>query len=291
MAADFTLNFRVGGTRASAAERDPKFIAARTVELLRKQAEAKGVERVAEAIVAAEAAIIQDITLDAQRFGASAARVFTRIKSPASGSVSIAFDTINRGAAVFSSDRTSSRLKGKTTTEWLALTKATIANKHRRMKASRRRTRGVRSAGDPNTFFVDTGDLRKTLTDFLGPAMGMLVDPKITVRRGPRKVTVSISLLAQASGKEKAGVSAQSLPGAYGGRATRSESLFLRYLKKAGAPDRDPKHPLAHKLENPRGISRPFLQDTLLYWISIRLPLVLEKSLRTALSRRTKKNR
>lgn len=288
---DFALNFRLGARRAGAGEPpDPSFVAAKAVELLRRQAEAKGVERVAEAVLAAQNEIVQDIAQDAARFGSQAARVFTRIKSPTEGMVSTALDGISRAAAVSSTNRMSARLKGKTTVEWAALTKGTLENKRRRLRAARRGG-GRRTAGEATTFFVDSGELRSVLTSFLGPAMALLVDPKVTVRRGPRKVTVSLSLMAQASGKEKAGVTAAAIPGIYGGGTAREESLFVRYLKKAGAPDRDPLHPLAYKLENPRGAHRPFLQNTLVFWVSNRLPLVLEKSLRTALSRRVKKGK
>ncbi|GBU16875.1 MULTISPECIES: hypothetical protein [Methylobacterium] len=285
---DFTLLFRVGGRRANTVDQDPSFVAAKSVELLRAQAEKKGVERTAEGIFAARDDIVRDIAQDADRFGSQAARVFTKIRSPASGTITTALDGISRASAVSSTDSASSRLKGKTTVEWVALTKRTLENKRRRMVSSRRR-RGAVSAGQPDTFFVDTGNLRKVLLDYFGPALASLVDPKIIVRRGPRKVTVSLSILAQASGKEKAGVSPQSLPGAYGDGGARSESLFVRYLKKVGAPDRDPKHPLLYKLENPHGTHRPFFQNTLIFWISNRLPIVLDKSLRKALSRRVKK--
>lgn len=191
--------------------------------------------------------------------------------------LTISLDDVSRNAGVFSNDSMSKRLQGKTTVEWLALTKQTIANKRRR------------KAGSPTTFFVDSGALRDLLIEYLGPAMATLVDPRIVVRKGPRRVSVTLSLMAQASGREKAGVTGQSFPGATGGASAREESLFVRYLKKAGAPDRDPKHPLAYKLENPRGSHRPFLQDTLVYWISRRLPLVLDKSLRSALAKAKKK--
>ena len=284
---DVTLNFRVGAVKSSTQASDPAFVAAKTVELLRRKAEEKGADRVVEAILANQAQIVADITADASKFAASAARVFTRIKSPPTGSVSISLDDVNRSAGVFSTDSTSKRLRGKTTVEWLALTKRTLDNKRRRQRASRRGGRG--SAGEAATFFVDSGDLRKLLLDHLGPAMAAMLDPKITVRRGPRKVTATISVMAQASGREKAGVTGSSFPGAGApGAVARQESLFVRYLKKAGARD-NPRHPLAYKLENPNGQHRPFLQNALVFWLNVRLPLVLEKSLRTALSRRIKR--
>lgn len=275
MAADLQLLFRVGGSKTG----DPGFVAARAVELLRERAEAKGIERLMEAIVADEKAIVAAITADADKFAGQAARVFTRLKSPSSGSVTISLDDISRNAGVLSSDSMSKRLQGKTTTEWLALTKQTVANKRRR------------KAGEPTTFFVETGALKALLTEYLGPAMAALVDPRIVVRKGPRRVSVTLSLMAQASGREKAGVTGASFPGAAGGGIAREESLFVRYLKKVGAPDRDPKHPLAYKLENPRGAHRPFLQNTLVYWISRRLPLVLDKSLRSAVAKSKKKGK
>lgn len=288
---DFTLNFRVGAGRRSTTESTADFVAAKAVEVLRAQAEKKGVERVAAAVEASSADIIRDITVDAERFGSQAARVFTKIQSPASatGSVITALEGIPRASAVSSRDAGSSRLKGKTTVEWKALMKTTLENKRRRMQASKRRRSGVTSAGQPTTFFVDTGALRAVLLSYMGPAFAALIDPKIVVRRGPRKVTVSLSILAQASGKEKAGVSSDSLPGIYRSASTDSEALFVRYLKKVGAPDRDPRHPLKHKLENPRGKHRPFFQNTLIFWLATRLPAVLDKSLRTSISRRTKK--
>jgi hypothetical protein len=287
MVADFAINVRAGGNRQSTAENTPEFIARKTVDALRRQIEAKGVERVLEAIVANEAAIVRDVTRDAERFGGQAARVFTRVKSSPGGTVSISLDDISQrtGTLVSSTDRMSSRLKGKTTVEWLALRKATVDAKRRRMRQKRRK-KAARSAGEPETFFVDSGALRATLTDFLGPAMALLVDPKILVRRGTRKVTATMSVMAQASGREKAGLTYQTLPQAYGGAtATGSESLFIRYLKRAGAKDTN----LGAKLENPNGRHRPFLQNTLVYWISNRMPLVFEKSLKTALAKRVKK--
>lgn len=275
MAADLQLLFRVGGSKTG----DPGFVAARAVELLRERGEAKGIERVMEAVIADEPAIVAAVTADAAKFASQAARVFTRLKSPSSGSVSISLDDISRNAGVLSGDSMSKRLQGKTTTEWLALTKQTVAAKRRR------------KVGEPATFFVNTGALRTLLTEYLGPAMAALVDPRIVVRKGPRRVSVTLSLMAQASGREKAGVTGASFPGANGGGVARDESLFVRYLKKAGAPDRDPKHPLAYKLENPRGSHRPFLQNTLVYWISRRLPLVLDKSLRSALAKTKKKGK
>ena len=275
MAADLQLLFRVGGTKTS----EPAAVAARAVAVLREHAEAKGIERVMEAVVANEQAIVAAVTADAAKFASQAARVFTRLKSPSSGSVSISLDDISRNAGVLSGDTMSKRLQGKTTTEWLALTKQTVAAKRRR------------KAGEPATFFVNTGALRTLLIEYLGPAMAALVDPRIVVRKGPRRVSVTLSIMAQASGREKAGVTGASFPGASGGGVARDESLFVRYLKKAGAPDRDPKHPLAYKLENPRGSHRPFLQNTLVYWISRRLPIVLDKSLRSALAKTKKKGK
>lgn len=288
---DFTLNFRVGGERRSTADADPKFVAAKTVAALRAQAEKKSVERVALALEAAAPDIIAAITKDAETFGSRAARVFTKIQSPEGhGVVSTALEGISRSSAIFSRDRGSSRLQGKTTVEWAALTKATLNNKRRRQRAARRRRKGTsKSAGAPETFFVDTGALRQVLLDYMGPAFAALVDPKVVVKRGPKKVTVTLSILAQASGKEKAGVTSDSLPGIYRDANTDSESLFVRYLKRAGAPDRDGKHPLQRKLENPRGKHRPFFQNTLIFWISQRLPGVLDKSLRSAIAQRSKK--
>lgn len=275
MAADLQLLFRVGGAKGG----DAGFVAERAIAVLRERAEAKGIERLMDAIVADEKAIVAAITADAAKFGAQTARVMTRLKSPSTGSVTISLDDISRNAGVLSGDSMSKRLQGKTTTEWLALTPQTVANKRRR------------KSGEPTTFFVDTGALRKTLREYLGPAMEQLVDPKIVVRRGPRRVSVTLSLMAQASGREKAGVTGASFPGASGGGIAREESLFVRYLKKAGAPDRDPKHPLAYKLENPRGAHRPFLQNSLIFWISRRLPLVLDKSLRSAVAKAKKKGK
>lgn len=284
MAADFQINVRAGGNRGSATESTPAFIAQRVVDALRKQIEAKGTERVLEAIITHQEAIIRDITRDALRFGDQAARVFTRVKSSTAGTVSISLDDISKrtGTLVSSTDRMSARLKGRTTVEWLALRTKTVEAKRRRMR--RKRGKGARkSAGEPETFFVDSGALRETLTSFLGPALALLINPKITVRRGPRKVTATLSIMAQASGKEKAGLTYQTLPQAYGGgSAAESESLFVRYLKRAGAKDPH----LGAKLENPRGRHRPFLQNTLIFWISNRMPLVFEKSLKAALSKR-----
>jgi len=279
---DFSLNFRVGGTKSD----QPAFVAARAMQVMREQAERKGMDRLVAAIEANQAQIVADIAADAAKFGASAAKVFTRIKSPATGSVSISLDDVARGAGVSSTDSLSKRLQGKSTVQWLALTRETIRNKQRRARA-RRGAR--RSAGDATTFFVDTGELRDTLNRYLGPALVLMLDPKIRVTRGPRKITATISVMAQASGREKAGVTGASFPGAVTrGAIARNESLFVRYLKRAGAKD-DPRHPLAYKLENPNGAHRPFLQNALAYWISVRLPIVLEKSLRSALAKRIKK--
>ncbi|GJE78084.1 hypothetical protein [Methylorubrum suomiense] len=286
MSADVSLNFRVGPAKSSTSAADPRFVAAKAVELLRQAAEAKGADRVVEAIVANQNQIVADVAADASKFAASAARIFTRIKSPPTGRISISLDDITRGAGVSSTDSMSKRLKGKSTVEWVALTQKTIANKRRRA-----RRRGSRSTGDVTTFFVDSGDLRQLLLTYLGPAVALLLDPKISVRRGPRKVTATISVMAQASGREKAGVTGASFPGAASpGAVAREESLFVRYLKRAGARD-DPRHPLAYKLENPAGQHRPFLQNTLVFWLSTRLPVVLEKSLRMALAKRTRKGK
>lgn len=286
--ADLALKFRVGGTAAGTAASVPGFVGDRAAKILAQAAEKKGLDRVIEAIQAHESQIVAEIAADAAKFGVSAAKVFTRIQSPATGAVSISLDDIHRNAGVTSTDSLSKRLQGKTTTQWQALTRATIANKQRRMRRARRG--GARgSAGSANTFFVDTGALRDVLNQYLGPALAMLLDPKIVVKRGPRKVTATISVMAQASGREKAGVTGASFPGVSApGVLSRNESLFVRYLKRAGVRD-DPKHPLAYKLENPRGAHRPFLQNTLAFWISVRLPAVLEKSLKSALSRRLKK--
>lgn len=283
MAAELSLSFRVGGTKSD----QPAFVAARAVQVLREQAERKGMDRLVAAIETHQAQIIADITADASKFGASAAKVFTRVTSPASGTTSISLDDVARGAGVSTTDSLSKRLAGKSVVQWQALTRATIQNKQRRARARRGGTR--RAAGSASTFFVDTGELRDTLNRLLGPALAMMLDPKIKVTRGPRKVTAAISIMAQASGREKAGVTGASFPGANTrGAIARNESLFVRYLKRAGAKD-DPRHPLAYKLENPNGAHRSFLQNALVFWITVRLPIVLEKSLRSALAKRMKK--
>ncbi len=274
MPADLQLLFRVGGSKTG----DPGFVAARAVELLRERAEAKGIERLMEAIVADEKAIVNAVTADAAKFAGQAARVFTRLKSPSSGSVTISLDDISRNAGCCRPTACRSGCRARPPPSgW----------PHKADRGEQAAPEGRRA------HHVLRGDraLKALLTEYLGPAMAALVDPRIVVRKGPRRVSVTLSLMAQASGREKAGVTGASFPGAAGGGIAREESLFVRYLKKAGAPDRDPKHPLAYKLENPRGAHRPFLQNTLVYWISRRLPLVLDKSLRSALAKAKKKGK
>lgn len=275
-----TLNVRVGGQKRATTQNDPAFVGNRLVEVLRQAADRKGIDQVMAALETNMPAIIAEVTEDARRFGDAAARVMTKIQSPIGGSVTVSLDAIPRRSAVFSTDRMSTKLKGKTTVEWLALSAET-----RRNKRNRARLRGGRGKGDTNTFFVDSGELKKTLEQHLGPAFAMLVDPKIIVRRTKTGANVTLSIMAQASGKEKAGVTGDSFPGVMGAGAARDESLFVRYLKRSGA--RDDK--LSYKLGNPRGFQRPFLQNSLAYWISRRMPAVLEGSLRSALAKNLKK--
>lgn len=275
-----SLRVRVGGQKRSTSDSDPAFVGNRLVEVLRDAARKKGIEAVMEALETNMPAIIAEVTEDARRFGDAAARVMTKIQSPIGGSVTVSLDAIPRRSAVFSTDRMSTKLKGKTTVEWLALSAET-----RRNKRNRARLRGGKGKGDTNTFFVDSGALKKTLDQHLGLAFAMLVDPKIVVRRTKTGANVTLSIMAQASGKEKAGVTGESFPGVMGAGAAREESLFVRYLKRSGA--RDDK--LSYKLGNPRGFQRPFLQNSLAYWISRRMPAVLEGSLRSALAKNLKK--
>lgn len=281
MPADLTLNFRLGG--AAGGTRNTA-MTDKIMTVLREKLEKKGVDRIYEALndPAIQAKILADITADARKFGMATANVMTRIKSSPAGPTSISIDGLIRRAAIFSNDPSSSRLTGKTVVQWRALTEATLANKRRRAAASRGRNATGRSAREPNTYFVDTGDLRKVLNDHLGEAFALLVDPRIVVKEGAKKVTVTLSIMAQASGREKAGVTDLTAG------IEREETMFVRYLKRAGARD-DGRHPLAYKLTNPRGDHRPFLQNSLAFWITARLPLVLDKSLRSALARRVKK--
>jgi hypothetical protein len=279
MAADFGLTFRLVNAKV-----DPAVAAERAVAMLREQIERKGMERVVRAIIDSQNEIVADIAADAKVFGAGIARVMTRVKSPASGTTSVSLDSAAKGSLVSSTDSMSSRLKGKTTVEWQALTAQTIRAKQNRMRV---RNGGGRRPKGGDTFFVDTGQLQKDLLTYLGDAFAGLIDPKIVVTEGKRKVSVRISLMSTASGSAKAGVTGDSFPGVNAGSPARNESLFVRYLKRAGVRD-DKRHPLAYKLENPRGSHRPFLQNSLSFWIANRLPVVLEKSLRKALSKRVK---
>lgn len=280
-----SLSVRVGGQRRGTSEAsDPNFVANRLVQVLKDAADKKGIDAVIAALEANMDKIIAEVTRDAQNFGDAAARVMTKIQSPIGGSTTVSLDAIPRRSAVYSTDRMSTKLKGKTTVEWLALSAET-----RRNKRNRARLRGGRqSKTGPTTFFVDSGALKKVLDQYLGQAFALLVDPRIIVRRTKTGVNVTLSIMAQASGREKAGVTGDSFPGVNApGTIAREESLFVRYLKRAGA--RDDK--LSYKLGNPRGFQRPFLQNSLAFWISNRMPAVLEGSLRTALAKNLKKGK
>ncbi len=286
---DVKLNFRVGRSAASTRAPDPAFVAAAVVEKMREAAQKRGIDAVVLALTNHQDEIIAAITADASKFAASAARVFTRIRSPASGAISISLDDVTRGAGVTSTDSLSKRLQGKSTVEWLALTRKTVANKRRKQRARGTRSRG--STAQAETFFVDSGALRDVLLQYLGPAMAALLDPRVTIKRHSRGVTATVSVMSQASGREKAGVTSSSFPGAASpGAISRGESLFTRYLKRVGVRD-DPRHPLAYKLENPRGQHRPFLQNMLVFWLSNRLPIVFEKALKSALSKSIKRSK
>lgn len=285
MVDQLAIKFRIG-TRISTADKAsrPDDVTSEIIDKLKRMIKSKGIDNLQAALFLNQEMIIKEITTDATRFAQNAAKVMTRVRSPATGSVYVSVDDVNRnfvGSATFEEFKAGSRLveNGATVVSWNALTARTLANKRRRNKSF-----GPRGAADQ--FFVDSGELRSTLITYLGPAFASLIDPKIIFKRyrEPDRVTATLTVMAKNMGFAKKGVSAANLPfmstGQAGNRASAgSENLMVSYLRAAGARDPD----LAAKLTNPRGAQRPFLQPVLAFWLTTRLPIVLERAMKKAM--------
>lgn len=280
-----TLRFRAGPRSTAVGGARPEDITAEVEDKLRRMAKKVGLEELAAALFTSKDAVLREIRVDATRFAENAAKVMTRVRSPTTGSIYVSVDDVNRnfvGSSSFEEFKAGSRLVegSHTVVSWNALTARTLARK-------RGRQRGFGPRGSPETFFVDSGQLRSLLITYLGPAFAMLIDPQIIFTRKEEGVTVTLTVMAKNAGFAKRGVGKANAPFLASGQAGNAasagnENLMVSYLQAAGA--RDPK--LAAKLTNPRGIHRPFLQPVLAYWLTTRLPIVLERALLKALKSR-----
>jgi hypothetical protein len=291
MADKLSLRFRIGPQMSGTTKR-AEDATAEVVQVLRKMIKEKGVEDLAAAIVIGQESIIREIRLDADRFARNAASVMTRVRSPATGSIYVSVDDVNRnfvGSTSFEQFKEGNRLVegSHTVVSWNALTARTLANK-------RYRSRKMGPRGGSDTFFVDSGELRSVLTTYLGPAFAALVDPQIIVNDYPEKgkVTVTLITMAKNIGFAKKFVGRENLPflntGSSGNAASSgNETVLVQYLRSAGARDPD----LGAKLTNPRGTQRPFLQPVLAFWLTTRLPIVLERCLLRVLKSKKFTNR
>ena len=285
--ADLEIRFSAGAQKSSAA--NPVAVTRDVVRILRKVAADKGRVELRAALTAGGPEIVEALRADANRFASNAAKVFTRIQSPATGrgTVSISLDDVNRNIAGFSSEtgralrrtRIGDPDKGHQLIQWTALTRRTLANKRGRQKRGQ-------LAGAPTTFFVDSGQLRDVLLTYLGPAMANLIDPIIKVYERDGVVRINVSVMSKTYGMAKAGVSQANLPLLGGadsqGLTSRNETIFASALVAAGAPNL--KGTLQERLTNPRGAQRAFLQAVLAFWLFKRLPLVFERSLMKVLA-------
>lgn len=288
MADKVSLRFRIGPQQGTVGGKRPQDVTADVTQKLTRFAKEQGVENLVAALFASKEEILKSIRLDANRFAENAARVMTRVRSPSTGSIFVSVDDVNRnfvGAISMNEFREGNRMVegGHTVVSWNALTARTLANK--RSRATRLGPRG-----SPDQFFVDSGQLRSLLITYLGPAFAALVDPAIVFKRvenddGPTdKVNVTLITMAKNSGFAKKGVGRENFPflntGQMGNKASSSnETMMVQYLQAAGANDPN----LGAKLTNPRGAQRPFLQPVLAFWLTNRLPIVLERSLIKAL--------
>lgn len=282
MAEKLILKFRAGPQVSTVGEKRPEDITAEVEDKMRRLVKKVGLEDLASALFISKEPVLKEIRLDATRFAENAAKVMTRVKSPATGSVYVSVDDVNRnfvGSVSFEQFKEGNRLveNSHTVVSWNALTARTLAN-----KKSRGQKFGPRGA--PDQFFVDSGQLRSLLITYLGPAFANLVDPQLAFNRRQDAVTVVLSVMTKNVGFAKKFVGKANAPflntGNQGNAASgQNETLMVAYLKAAGA--RDPN--LGAKLENPRGSHRPFLLPVLAFWLTTRLPLVLERALMKAL--------